>query len=245
MHLLTQFTAPMTTTDGSTLLLLPDASLPPLPPNGCGPRSVWQQRYLRSVNQKATSIVNFISEPKLKEDVISFETPVLTNVVTKKGMAIIKVDHEAIMMLRQLSRQNNQPWNNKSSMQCKHASTEPFSLTLGQPDEVINVTFKLYVDGCSSAPKDAGKYVSIFLEISPNDPNMTLRPLVVTLFLKNLKDADNGKSYKRCFKILDAPGGFPVERGLKEFLNMADFEKCLENEKNGGTLAFGVMVQTL
>ena len=179
---------------------------------------------------------------------IVFGTPILTNVITRNDMAIIKVDHAAIMMLKQLCRKNQQFSKLEDpgffSMQFKHASTKQFQLSLGSENDVINATFKLFVNGCSSS--EEGKFVSVFVEISPkNSQKATLGPFIVTVFLKNLKD-ESGASYKRSFKMIpDANQWLAMERGLREFVHVDDFDRCLEKEEMGGNLVFGVMVQSL
>ena len=125
-------------------------------------------------------------------------TPVLTNVLTRNRMAIIKLDPEAVFQLRALAR-NSGIIDQRSKDHLTWATTDPFTLEYFQQDHMIkiDVIFKLFLDGCS---EEAGKFISVFVEIYPHEKNRTEIPMKVAIFLKGTGDTAK-HCFKKCFAI--------------------------------------------
>ena len=177
---------------------------------------------------------------KASERQLTLCQPILTNVATRDGMAIVKIDREAVSHLRNIGMKNR-----KSSSEEKTdfnitvpnftwASTEAFTLKSENLPK-INASVKIFWDGCSG--KEAGKFVSVFVEISDLEGKTLEGQFVVTLFLKNLKD-ENGNSFKKSIKL--HPSGPRVERGVRDFVPIEQFDKLLEEES---IVSFGILVK--
>ena len=151
-------------------------------------------------------------------------------------MAIIKIDRQAVSQCRILAEHDGKTFREPQN-HLKFAATEPFSLLVKPPQgDGINydVILKIFLNGCSD--REEGKYVSVFLEISRNDGQTMENPLMATLFLRNMKD-DKGNSFRRCIKI-DASGD-KVERGMKNFVSVQDFDILLVKDY---VISFGLLI---
>ena len=167
------------------------------------------------------------------------ETPVLTDVTTRDAMAIIKIEARSIMQLRSLIQEVRKLNSKEPLSHLRCVITDSFSLEV-KNDECLpakyDLIFKIYPDGCYSE-EDEKKYVSVFVSITSCDGTTSGIPLVVTLFLRNLKD-EAGDSFKRSMKL--TPVDSAVERGIRDFVSVQDFDKILEKDP---IISFGVLIR--
>ena len=161
--------------------------------------------------------------------------PTLTNVTTRKGMAIIKIDQQAVILLRQYHQTIN---DSKSKGYLTWATTEPFTLELFWSDHVIkiDVTFKLFLDTCFEGK--TGKFVSVFMEISPHEKFEGGVQLLVTVFLKE-SGFPGPDTFKKRFTVKEKRQ-FPVTTGLKQFMDVESFNRMLM--KGSKQLMFGLNI---
>lgn len=170
----------------------------------------------------------------------AISTPILTNVLTKSGMAIIKTDKVAIKQCRILVREARENKMGESFSHLTCAATEPFSLSVkNSRDEFTqyDVIFRVFFDGCNVDV--AGKFLSVFVEISNPEGKTLETPFVVTFFLRNLKD-ENGKSFKKSIKMVPSPERSWVKRGIRDFVSVEDFNRLLEKES---VFSFGIHIR--
>ena len=171
---------------------------------------------------------------------ITFCRPILTNVSKRDCMAIIKIDKTAVSHLRRLAEnERNSDSDHGRDMNVPvnftMAATDPFVIALDHVTK-IKVIFKLFLDGCVHEERE--KFVSVFVELSDPEGNHLKTPFLMTLFLKNLKD-ENGNSFKKCIK-LNPSSSSRVERGVRDFVAVKDFDTLLESES---IVSFGVLVK--
>ena len=166
------------------------------------------------------------------------ETPILTNVSTRDRMAIIKIDTEAISQCRKLIHEVKKIDKKGCVAHLKCATTELFTLAIKNDEghvTEIDVRFKLFLDGCSEV--EAGKFVSVFVEISNLESRKNASTFFVTLFLRNLKD-EKGSSFKKSIKVTTTSGS-RVERGIREFVSIEEFDQLMKNES---IVSFGLLI---
>ena len=198
----------------------------------------WSQEKSQGGKQECADIPETI--PSV-EETFTICPPILTNVATRDGMAIVKIDSEAITHLRKLTRSKDNSDGKilpgfLVSSPLNWATTEAFALKLENLPK-INASVKIFWDGCSG--EEAGKFVSVFVEISDPEGKTLEGQFVVTLFLKNLKDG-KGNPFKKSIKLL--PSGPRVERGVRDFVPIEQFDKLLEEES---IVSFGILVKQL
>ena len=164
-----------------------------------------------------------------------FCSPVLTSVATKNGMAIIKIGREALFHLQRIAKVNGDDAKNcsrRNKDKLITASTNVFKLK-PDPDTQLDVRFKI------SFCKDAGNYVSVFVEICDPEQNHFKSPFAATFFLRNMKD-ENGHSFKKRIKLSST--GSRIERGIVNFLPQNDFNHIRDEHS---IISFGILIERL
>ena len=154
--------------------------------------------------------------------------PILTDIVTRDGMTIIKLDSLAINHLRTAGNTND---NNPHYYHW--ATTGPVKIKpIGMPK--IKVTIKMYWNGCTQ--QTSNKFLSIFILIDDYKSPIT-DTLYISLSTKNIKNED-GQSMKKSFKIL--PSTHRMEGGIKEYLPLSMFDSILQRDS---VVTFGILIK--
>ena len=166
----------------------------------------------------------------LKWEGFEFQTPILTNVVTRDNMAIIKIPHVVDLQKLAASTKNSN---------LKVLRTDPFFITFPGGSAHVAADVQIFLNGCDSAE---GEFVSVFVGLESEIGISKFLPLMCLITIRN--KTDPSASETRYFKITqqedDGLKFGKVTRGLKYLIPIEDFKKFMDNDSNV-VLGIGVM----
>ena len=165
---------------------------------------------------------------------MKFCTPVLTNVCTKKCMAIVKIDKQAWEHLKTLlSTVNHDAETYYPPDEKLVAETRAFKLLIDHVGE-LEVTFRLFLNAIDG--KEKPERISVSVGVTHPYKEDLKNSFIVTIFLNNLMDKD-GKTFKKRMKM--SPSGFRVERMIKNFVLMETIDEVINENL---MIGFGVHI---